>query len=114
MDQEKRTVPRVNTHIVTEISIPGKPARFCGYIENLSEKGMGVLSMDTLEKGSQVLSDFFLHGERKIHSSASLVNSQGRNYNLFYYSFRFNDLSENDREAISQYIYRMESLKNIS
>jgi c-di-GMP-binding flagellar brake protein YcgR len=114
MYQEKRTVPRVNTHIVTEISIPGKQGRFCGYIENLSEKGMGVLSMDTLEKGSQILSAFFLHGERKIHSTASVVNSQDRNYNLFYYSFCFNDLSEPDREAIYQYILPQKSLKNLS
>lgn len=113
MFNEKRNGPRVNTHIVTELNT-GNAIRMCGYIENLSENGMGILSLEQFVPGTQIEASFFLPGTaRKFSSRAQVLNSNHSVYNLYYHSIRFDTMSAADREAIRLFVQdNRELLKN--
>lgn len=102
---EKRQNPRVDTHIVAEMKVYDDSERLCAYIENLSEKGMGIISMDTFEKGTQLHSKFFIPGTvTKVSPKASVLNSKNTAQNIYYHSLYFDSISSAEREAINQYI----------
>lgn len=114
MFTEKRNGPRVNTHIVTELSLTEDSFRMCGYIENLSENGMGILSLENFAPGTQVITSFFLPGTAKrISTKAIVVNSNQKVCNLNYYSVRFENIDKLDREAIADFVHgNKQLLKN--
>lgn len=113
MFEERRNLTRVNTHIVAEINVQGNPERLCGYIENISEKGIGVLSLDPFIKGAEAATTFQLPGiPRSLEAKVSLLNSKSGLYNLYYHSFRFEGLSESEQMAICHYIKQQESVEN--
>lgn len=105
MDQEYRKESRINTHIVTEITIEGKIYNYCGYIENLSKEGMGVISLEQFEPGVRVTHSFYLAGvSGKITPQATLVHSEKGAYNLYYYGFKFENLTEKENKSIERYM----------
>lgn len=109
MVHEKRQVPRVNTHIMAEMKMGDNSERLCAYIENISEKGMGVVSLDSFEKGTRLFSNFIIPGTvQKINPKVSVLNSKNTKYNLYYHSLCFDSISTADREAIHQYIQEIE------
>lgn len=111
-NNDQRQVPRVNTHIVAEMKATDDSERLCAYIEDLSEKGMGVVSLDTFEKGIRLQSNFCIPGTvKKITSTVSVLNSKNTIHNIYYHSLCFDSISATDREAIHQYIREMEPLK---
>jgi hypothetical protein len=112
MFTEKRQVPRINTHIVAEMKTADDSERLCAYIENLSEKGMGVISLDNFEKGTRLYSNFFIPGTiTKVSPKASVLNSKNTVHNIYYHSMCFDSLSTTDREAINQYIQEIEPVR---
>lgn len=109
---EKRQVPRVNTHIMAEMKTGDGSERLCAYIENLSEKGMGIISLDSFEKGTRLFSNFEIPGtSKKINPRVSVLNSKNTIHNLYYHSLCFDSISAADRDAIHQYIQEIEPLK---
>jgi c-di-GMP-binding flagellar brake protein YcgR len=114
MFQEKRQVPRVSTHIMAEIKAGDDSERLCGYIENLSEKGMGVISLDSFEKGTRLYSNFVIPGtDQKLNPKVSVLNSKNTMHNLYYHSLCFDSISAADRDAIHQYIQEIEPAKAV-
>ena len=112
MFSEKRQVPRVNTHIVTEMQAMNDSERLCAYIENISEKGMGIISLDSFEKGAHLDSHFILPGTlKKVNTKVSVLNSKNTIHNIYYHSLCFDSISAADREAIYQYIREVEPVK---
>ena len=111
MFTEKRQTPRVNTHIVAEMKVSDDSERLCAYIENLSEKGMGIISLDAFEKGTSLNSHFFIPGTvTKVCPKASVLDSKNTVHNIYYHSLCFDSLSATDREAINQYVRTNESI----
>lgn len=113
MFNEKRQVPRVNTHIMAEMKTGDDTERLCGYIENLSEKGMGIISLDSFEKGTRLFSNFVIPGTaQKLNPKVSVLNSKNTMHNLYYHSLCFDSISAADRDAIHQYIQEIEPVKS--
>jgi hypothetical protein len=105
MDQDFRKESRLNTHIVTELATQGSIHNYCGYIENLSKEGIGILSLDTLKLGEKVTSSFYLTGVSvKISPNATVIHSEKGAYNLFYYGLKFDDLTEKESKAIEEFM----------
>jgi hypothetical protein len=105
MDQEYRIESRINTHIVTEITVDGELHNYCGYIENLSKDGIGIISLEQFEPGSKVTHSFSLTGAAgKITSQATLMHSEKGVYNLYYHGFKFENLTEKQSQAIERYM----------
>jgi hypothetical protein len=112
MFTEKRQVPRVNTHIVAEMKENDDSERLCAFIENLSEKGMGIISLDSFNKGTRLQSNFFIPGTvTKVSTKSAVLNSKNTVHNLYYHSLCFDGLSATDREAINRYIREIEPVK---
>jgi hypothetical protein len=105
MDQDLRKGSRVSTHIVTEILVDNELQNYCGYIENLSTDGIGVISLDKFTPGDKVGLSFYLIGILgKITPQATLVHSEKSAYNLYYHGFKFDSLTEKERQAIERFI----------
>jgi c-di-GMP-binding flagellar brake protein YcgR len=112
MFTEKRQVPRVNTHIMAEMKIGDDSERLCAYIENISEKGMGVISLDNFDQGTRLFSNFVIPGtSKKLNPKVSVLNSKHTIHNLYYHSLCFDSISAADRDAIHQYIQEIEPAK---
>ncbi len=105
MITEKRKTSRTNSHIVVEMNLPGEFPRYCGYIENLSENGMGVISLDSFQAGVKLNISFVLPGSiDRVTAVANLVRAESSVGMLNYYAFTFENLSQNDCQKISRYI----------
>ncbi|HBF38709.1 MAG TPA: hypothetical protein DDW50_15500 [Firmicutes bacterium] len=105
MDQEFRKESRINTHIAAEIFIDGQTHSDCGYIENLTTEGIGMLSLDQFETGQKLTLSFYLAGiGGKMTTKATVVHLQKGIYNLFNYGLRFDNLTEKESRAIEQYM----------
>ena len=102
---EKRKAQRANSHIVVEMGLPGEFPRYCGYIENLSECGLGVISLDSFWVGDKLTVSFVLPGTiDRVTAVAALVRSEPSMGMLNYYAFTFENLSETDCLKINRYI----------
>lgn len=105
MITEKRKAPRTNSHIVVEMSLTGEFPRYCGYIENLSENGIGVISLDSFQVGDKLTISFVLPGTiDRVTTPATLVRNEPSMGMLNYYAFTFEDLSQTDCQKITNYI----------
>jgi hypothetical protein len=103
--QECRKESRINTHIAAEIFVEGQTHSDCGYIENLTKEGAGILSLDQFEAGQKLTLSFYLAGiNGKISPKATVVRSQKGIYNLFNYGLKFDELTEKEAQAIEKYI----------
>lgn len=105
MNTEKRKAPRTNSHIVVEMSQPGEFPRYCGYIENLSENGIGVISLDSFQVGGKMAISFVLPGTiDRVTTVATVVRKEPSMGMLNYYAFTFENLSQTDCLKITRYI----------
>lgn len=106
MAGEKRNQPRVNTHIVLEMAVSGENKHYFGYIENLSEGGMGIVSLEPLPLGTRVTSGFYLSDDAdKLSPIASLVHSQFGSDTLYYHGFKFEFLRDRDKETLTRFVH---------
>lgn len=102
---EKRKAPRTKTHIVVEMSLSGEFPRYCGYIENLSENGIGVISLDSFQVGDKLTVSFVLPGAiDRVTTVATLVRNGPSMGMLNYYAFTFDNLSQTDCQKIKNYM----------
>lgn len=130
MYTEKRGQSRVNTHIPAEIIVKDtkerlhgffsglreehgewvhacqddqNPRILWGYMENISQGGMGVSSLDTLLPGTKVMAVIGPIETQSISASAFLVFSRMDNP-LYYYGFQFAVLSREEQQSVKQLI----------
>ena len=104
MITEKRKASRTKSHIVVEMSLSGEFPR-CGYIENLSENSIGVITLDSFQVGDKLTVSFILPGTiDRISTGATLVRTGPGMGMLNYYAFTFDNLSQTDFQKITNYI----------
>ena len=105
MFNEKRNVPRIDSHIMVEMNLPGQFPRYCGYIENLCENGIGIISLDSFPTGTNLIVSFVIPGiVERITTNANIVRIGPNVGMLNYYAFTLKSLDEADRLKINQYI----------
>lgn len=105
MITEKRKASRAKSHIVVEMSLNGEFPRYCGYIENLSENGIGVITLDSFQVGDKLTISFVLPGTiDRVTTGATLVRTGPGMGMLNYYAFTFDNLSQTDCQKIKNYI----------
>lgn len=104
MITERRKASRTNSHIVVEMSLGGEFPR-CGYIENLSENSIGVITLDSFQVGDKLSISFVLPGTiDRVSTGATVVRTGPSMGMLNYYAFTFDNLSQNDSQKITNYI----------
>jgi hypothetical protein len=105
MQDERRRFPRVDTHIVVKMVNKFTQTEHLGYIENISEGGIGVVSMDSLPSGSQLATIFFLPEiARKLTPHGYVVYSRKGTELANYYGICFRSLPETDQSIITGFI----------
>ncbi len=105
MFTEKRKAPRTNSHIVVQMNLPGEFPKYCGYIENLSEGGIGVLTLDTFQVGTQLNISFVIPGTiDRVTTLATIVRNEAGMGMLNYYAFTFGNISQTDCQKITRFI----------
>lgn len=111
---EKRNNIRIKTHSAAKLVSSIQLKRFYGYLDNLSENGMGIISPDKVLLGSRFTCGFFLgDSTEKINTIATVVRVQEGNESVRYYGLRFDYISTEDRRAVSDFIAK-ESMKSTS
>lgn len=105
MIAEKRKAPRTNSHIVVQMNLPGEFPKYCGYIENLSERGLGVISLESFKAGTNLTISFVLPGSiDQIMAVVNIVRMEHSMGMLNYHACTFENLSQNDCQKISRFI----------
>ena len=98
MISERRAKPRVNTHLVIKLIDKRDMKQYFGYIEDLSEGGMGIAALDSLLSGTQASTLFFLPElSIKLLPVATVVYAKKKADMLNYYGLRFYYNSQADR-----------------
>lgn len=122
---EKRRQLRLDTHIPAEITIMdalkklngyffelGKEysdfhyeesQKFCGYVKNLSEGGIGVSSLEPLVPGTSVIASIGPLGTEMISPAAVLIFSR-LDGQLHYYGFKFTLVKESERVVLKRFL----------
>lgn len=104
---EARRFPRVETHIIVELKAPDEILNHYGYIENLSEDGICVVTLDSFEVHKGIMVSFSIPDKAvKLNLQVSLVYSTVRDDALYYHGFKFDSLTEEERVAITAYVQR--------
>jgi hypothetical protein len=104
MQDERRRFPRVDTHIVIKLVNRFTQTEHLGYIENISEGGLGVAALDTFAAGSQFGTVFFLpENSRKLTPQAYIVHIRKGTELAQYYGLCFRSLSETEQNAIADF-----------
>lgn len=99
--------PRVCLSSIAKVSGGEKIHEYYGYIENISESGLGMVSPDVIPEGSRMVCHFFLEGvAKKLSPEATLVYVRNGEDRTWHYGFRFDAMSPEDRELIRAYIRR--------
>ncbi len=110
LDQERRIHKRINVHIVLEMNFLGEKKNYYGYIENISEGGMCVVSLEPIELGAKVTSGFYISDfADKLNPIASVVHTRVGEDTLYYHGLRFEYMRERDREALNQFLSNQEA-----
>jgi hypothetical protein len=105
MPDEKRIFPRIDTHISTGMILPDSEQQQFGYIENMSEDGMGIVSLEYIRPGTRISAGFYLPDQNdKISTTATMVHIQKNMGMVYYYGFQFEYLRESDREMLREFI----------
>jgi c-di-GMP-binding flagellar brake protein YcgR len=105
MQDERRRFTRVETHIVIKLINKFTQTEHLGYIENISEGGIGVVSLDLLPSGSQFATIFFLPEiSRKLTPHGYVVYSRKGTELANYYGICFRSLPETDQSIIAGYV----------
>lgn len=105
MFEEKRSSPRVSTHIPLELMLTGEHQQHFGYIENISAGGMGVVSLEFFVPGTQISSGFYLpHMTERVRPIASVVHSQKGADMIYYHGLRFDYLVDGDRRSLNDFL----------
>jgi hypothetical protein len=102
---EKRKTIRIKTHSAVKLVSSRGLKLFYGYLDNISEAGMGVVSPEQIIPGSRFTCGFFLgNNSDKINAIATMVHDARGNDSLNYYGFRFDYISAIDHQIISVFV----------
>jgi hypothetical protein len=105
MPDERRRFPRVETHIVIKLVDKFTRTEHLGYIENISEGGLGVVSLDFITAGSHIIATFFLPEiTHKLTPQGYVVHSRKGAELAHYYGICFRVLSKEDQHTIAGYV----------
>jgi len=70
--------------------LPDSEQQQFGYIENVSEGGMGIVSLEYIRPGTRISAGFYLPGQNdKISTTATMVHIQKNMGMVYYYGFQF-------------------------
>ncbi|MGE5581201.1 MAG: PilZ domain-containing protein [Bacillota bacterium] len=133
MFQEKRRRERLNTYIPAELIVVEGAQRLCDYfeglredrtgpvgaeprklwgcIDNLSENGMRIVSVDLLPPGARISSNFTVLGDQVLSPGAVLIYSR-IDGSLHYYGFRFSLLVENEQAVLKRFLRELAAETN--
>ncbi|HEY8463834.1 MAG TPA: PilZ domain-containing protein [Bacillota bacterium] len=104
---EKRKKLRIKTHSAAKLVSSTQLKLIYGYLDNLSEDGMGIMSPEWLAPGSRFTCGFFLKdGTEKVNTIATLVHTSKGIDSIYYHGFRFDYISSLDRQAVADFINR--------
>jgi hypothetical protein len=102
---EKRKTVRIKTHSAVKLVSSRGLKLIYGYLDNISESGMGVVSLEQIMPGSRFTCGFFLgNATDKINTIATLVHGEQGNDLINYYGFRFDYISPTDHQMISVFV----------
>ncbi|HBE80097.1 MAG TPA: hypothetical protein DDW65_20290 [Firmicutes bacterium] len=128
MYSEKRKQVRVNTYFPTEMTVLDSaerlhdyfaelreeqpnfhnepPRQLCGYVENVSEGGLGVVTLDSLLSGAKIISKFGPVETIMLTPTVVLAFARCEGY-LHHYGFQFFQLTEDERVILKKFIKAM-------
>ncbi|HYH02799.1 MAG TPA: PilZ domain-containing protein [Bacillota bacterium] len=102
---EKRNKVRIKTHSAAKLVSSIQLQRVYGYLDNLSEDGMGIITPDLITPGARFTCGFFLgDSTQKVNTVATMVHVQKGLNSVYYYGFRFDYISSDDRKTVSEYV----------
>lgn len=102
---EKRRHKRVKIHTAIKISNSREGVHLNGFIENISENGMGVVLPELIVLGKSFTCNFSLGNEdERLNLLGTPVYVKIDANSFYYYGFRFEHINDNDRQAIQNYI----------
>jgi hypothetical protein len=102
---EKRKTIRIKTHSAVKLVSSRGLKLIYGYLDNICEAGMGVVSPEEIMPGSRFTCGFFLgDNSDKINTIATMVHMAKGNDSINYYGFRFDYISAFDHRMISSFI----------
>lgn len=103
--KERWKQPRVYFYSIAKLTDCRKAEHYYGHVENLSESGFGLISPDIIPFGAQVVCNFFMEGvTKKLNPIATLVYSKEDLESMYRYGFKFEQLSNEDRRLVEQYV----------
>jgi hypothetical protein len=102
---EKRKTIRIKTHSAVKLVSSRDLKLIYGYLDNISETGMGIASPEQIMPGSRFTCGFFLGDHTdKINAIATMVHGIKGNDSINYYGFRFDYISSIDHQMISVFV----------
>jgi c-di-GMP-binding flagellar brake protein YcgR len=102
---EKRKTVRIKTHSAVKLVSSRGLKLIYGYLDNISETGMGIVSPEQIMTGSRFTCGFFLgNNVDKINTIATMVHVAKGNDSINYYGFRFDYISSTDHQMISGFV----------
>jgi hypothetical protein len=110
---EKRKTVRIKTHSAVKLVSSRGLKLIYGYLDNICEAGMGIVSPEQIIPGSRFTCGFFLgNNTDKINTIATMVHVTKGNDAINYYGFRFDYISVSDHRMISFFIEKAGLLAN--
>lgn len=115
MVEEKRRMTRVNTHLVTRMTTVGRDLNesrhYYGYIENISEGGIKIASLDLIGPETRLSCTFYLNpDEMKLNPLGTLVYRNTAVDMVYYFGFRFDYISAREKRLIEEFIQKMQAV----
>jgi len=105
MIQERRKKSRVPSHLSLEMVNRERGERYQGYVENLTDEGIGILAFDYIMPKTLLSCEFLVGGNTiKVKTAATVTHVRKDLGMMYYYGCQINYLSANDREVIQTFI----------
>lgn len=99
---------RTSCRVLLTVAVDGthNTVSFFCRSENISTTGMLIEADKTLTIGDRIVCSFFLPTGFRIQAPAEVVRSttQARGFGAFHYGIKFNDLSQETKQALEAYI----------
>jgi hypothetical protein len=106
MNFEKRNSPRIDSHIPLTMLSRERMEQYYGYIQNISETGLGVVTFDRLFPSSILACGFQLNNNMDPINLTATVAHGRQDAGMNYYGFHFDYLNPRDLTAIQEFIAR--------
>lgn len=113
--EEKRRMARVNTHLVTRMTMVAselnESRHIYGYIENISESGIKIASLDLIGPQTRLSCCFYLNpAENKLNPLGTVIYRNSAVDMVYYFGLHFDYISTRERELIQEFIEKMKKV----